>query len=67
MAQESELIVMAYGRLHKRFQPVVRDVIGAMIASGKPLKCLGLNQDGSAKHPLYLRKDTALMDFPRPA
>ncbi|HKL54953.1 MAG: DUF1643 domain-containing protein [Roseovarius sp.] len=67
MAQESELIVMAYGKLHKRFQPVVQDVIGAMIASGKPLKCLGLNQDGSAKHPLYLRKDTALMDFPLPA
>ncbi|MCZ0811177.1 MAG: DUF1643 domain-containing protein [Pseudomonadota bacterium] len=66
MAQESELIVMAYGKLHKRFRPVVQDVIGAMVATGKPLKCLGLNQDGSAKHPLYLRKDTALMDFPLP-
>jgi len=67
MAQEAELIVMAYGKLHARFQPVVRAAVAAMAATGKPIKCLGLNKDGSAKHPLYLRKDTLLMDFPLPA
>ena len=66
MAEESELIVMAYGKLHARFQPVVRAALSAMAATGKPIKCLGLNKDGSAKHPLYLRKDTPLMDFPKP-
>ena len=64
MAHEAELIVLAYGKLHKRFQPVVQDVLRAMAATGKPLQCLGLNKDGSAKHPLYLRKDTALRAFP---
>jgi hypothetical protein len=38
-----------------------------MRASGKPVMCLGLNKDGSAKHPLYLRKDTVLRPFPDPA
>lgn len=65
MAHEAELIVLAYGKLHKRFQPVVQEVLRAMEATGKPLQCLGLNKDGSAKHPLYLRKDTPLRDFPR--
>lgn len=65
MAHEAELIVLAYGKLHKRFQPVVQEVLRAMQATGKPLQCLGLNRDGSAKHPLYLRKDTPLRDFPQ--
>ncbi len=64
MATEAELIVLAYGKLHTRFQPVVQEVLCAMAATGKPLQCLGLNKDGSAKHPLYLRKDTVPRDFP---
>lgn len=66
MAQEAELVVMAYGKLHARFNPVVRDVFAAITATGKPLQCLGVNKDGSAKHPLYLRKDTTLRDFELP-
>jgi len=66
MATEAELIVLAYGKLHKRFQPVVQEVLRAMADTGKPLQCLGQNKDGSAKHPLYLRKDTVLRDFPLP-
>lgn len=65
MANEAERIVLAYGKLHKRFQPVVQEVLRAMEATAKPLQCLGLNKDGSAKHPLYLRKDTPLRDFPQ--
>ena len=66
MAAEAETVVMAYGKLHKRFQPVIGQVFAAMAATGKPLMCLGLNKDGSAKHPLYLRKDTQLMPFSPP-
>lgn len=66
MAQEAELVVMAYGKLHKRFDGIVAQVIDAMQAEGHALQCLGLNKDGSAKHPLYLRKDTKLMAFPMP-
>lgn len=66
MAQEAETVVMAYGKLHARFQPVVREVFTAIAALGKPLQCLGVNKDGSAKHPLYLRKDTVLRPFDLP-
>ncbi|SLN47891.1 hypothetical protein ROG8370_02087 [Roseovarius gaetbuli] len=64
MAQEAEFVVLAYGKLHARYQPVVSEALRAIAQAGRPLKCLGLNKDGSAKHPLYLRKDTALMDCP---
>ncbi|MFN3207635.1 MAG: DUF1643 domain-containing protein [Roseovarius sp.] len=66
MAQEAELVVLAYGKLHQRYAPVVRAALQAVAETKRPLKCLGLNKDGSAKHPLYLRKDTALQDFPLP-
>lgn len=67
MAREAETVVMAYGRLHARFQPLVGEVVQAMAALEKPLQCLGVNKDGSAKHPLYLRKDTVLRVFALPA
>jgi hypothetical protein len=66
MAREAEVVVMAYGKLHKRYAPLVLASIRALRDLGKPVQCLGLNKDGSAKHPLYLRKDTALQDFPDP-
>lgn len=65
MAEEAETVVMAFGRLHQRYQPVVQEVIARIRPLGKPLRCLGLNKDGSAKHPLYLRKDSVLIDFPQ--
>ena len=66
MGQEAEMVIMAYGKLHGRYQPIVREVISAMRALGCPVMCLGLNKDGSAKHPLYLRKDTKPFPFPDP-
>lgn len=66
MAREAELVVLAYGKLHKRYDDIVREGLRAVAATGRPLKCLGLNKDGSAKHPLYLRKDTPLQEFHLP-
>jgi hypothetical protein len=63
MAEASEAVVMAYGKLHLRYQPFVEETISALQQIGTPLLCLGLNKDGSAKHPLYLRKDTQLKPF----
>lgn len=64
MAGEAELIVLAYGRLHKRYAGMVNETVTALRGTGRPLRCLGLNKDGSPKHPLYLRKDAALIPFP---
>lgn len=66
MAAQAEWVVMAYGKLHQRYAGITDRVIKGILTTGRPLKCLGLNKDGSAKHPLYLRKDTSLMDFPIP-
>jgi len=66
MAEEAALVVMAYGKLHARHADTVRAAVTALAATGRPLKCLGLNKDGSARHPLYLRRDTPLADFPLP-
>ena len=63
MAAEAELVVMAYGRLHPRYAPTVDGIVAALRATGRPLWCFGRNQDGSAKHPLYLRKDAPLVPF----
>lgn len=64
MAEETELIVMAYGKLHARYATLVAEAIAALAATGRPLRCFGRNKDGSAKHPLYLRKDAPLHPFP---
>lgn len=63
MAEQAECIVMVYGRLHPRYGAVVERVVGALRATGKPMWCFGRNQDGSAKHPLFLRKDAPLEAF----
>lgn len=66
MAADSEWVVLAYGKLHRRFQPAVAEVLRAVADSGRPLYCLGRNKDGSPKHPLYLRRDTQPVPFALP-
>lgn len=66
LAARADLIVLAYGKLHKRYEAVVRETVLGLAAQKKPLRCFGLNKDGSAKHPLYLRKDAGLIPYPLP-
>ena len=66
IAKQADVIVLAHGRLHQRYGGILDNVIDAIRGVGKPLKCLGCNKDGSARHPLYLRKDTPLQDYPEP-
>lgn len=63
MASQSEQVLLAYGRLHGRYQPIVTSVLDALRQAGHPLFCLGLNADGSAKHPLYLKKSLTPVPF----
>ena len=58
---ESTITVAAWGNYGAhlgRDQQVVD-----LIKSHSELYCLGLNQTGQPKHPLYLRKDAALLKF----
>jgi hypothetical protein len=61
--EDADLIVCAWGShgtLHSRGATVsqlLRD-------TGHPLHCLGINSDGSPKHPLYLSSNTSLVKWP---
>ena len=59
-----EMIVLGYGKMHTRFQPAVRDTLAALRQNNHRLFCLALNSDGSARHPLYLKKTLTPIPFP---
>jgi len=62
--KDVDKVILAYGKLHSRYHPKVLQTIEALRNANATLECLGLNKDGSAKHPLYLRK--TLLPFPFP-
>lgn len=63
-AKDAEEILLAYGKLHERFKPIVAETLRALRKTGKPLSCLKLNKDGSAGHPLYISSKTERFPFP---
>lgn len=63
MAAEAEMVLMGYGKLHKRYAGIVDETVAALRETGLPIMCLARNLDGSAKHPLYLRKDLKPIPF----
>lgn len=63
-AQNASRVVLAWGKVPKVLEPHAKATLAALRASGRMLECFGLNQDSSPKHPLYLRSDTPLMEYP---
>ena len=63
LAEEAETLVMASGNVHKRFAVIETETLALLRATGEPLMCLGKNQSGAAKHPLYIRRDAPLIPF----
>lgn len=53
----AHLVVAAWGA-HKAAGGQGRDVAALLRAAGIPLHCLGTTQDGTPRHPLYVRADT---------
>ena len=66
MAGRSEAILLAYGKLHRRFQGVAQETLAALAGTGWPLTCLRVNRDGSASHPLYLNAELDPIPFVLP-
>ncbi len=57
LTDEADTLVMASGKIHKRYNALTEETLTLLRGAGKPLICLGHNKDGSAKHPLYIRRD----------
>lgn len=55
---EADAVVVAWGRLPKQAQARADAVIEMIFANDGPPSCLGVNKDGSPKHPLYLADST---------
>lgn len=71
MAKEVDVIVPCWGTLIKvprkvRSKIYVGSVLRALLATGKPVKCLGLNNDGQPRHPLMLPYSTQLQTMHEP-
>ena len=62
-AAGADRVVLCHGKLNRALAPAGRTLIAALTEDGVPLWCFGTNADGSPKHPLYLRGDTALRPF----
>lgn len=65
-AMEADVIVACWGKLHKELLHYAEQAIATIRkAHHARIWCLGLNKDGSPKHPLYIRGDAPLVPFPR--
>jgi len=61
LASDADRIIVCWGKLHKSLR---RYGDAALLAlKGRELWCLGRNDDGSPRHPLYLAGDTPLERF----
>lgn len=56
-ARRSFQVLVAWGK-HGAFLDRAREVATLLLATGKPIVCLGRNKDGSPCHPLYLPDET---------
>lgn len=59
---DSQTVVCAWGS-HKRGIDMGRAMKANIRELGRAPKCLGVTQNGSPKHPLYLPKDTLLREY----
>jgi hypothetical protein len=57
---------LAYGSVDQRLRDYVRAAEKMLSQTCRELWCLGMNKDGSPKHPLYVRGDTPLVRYKLP-
>jgi hypothetical protein len=59
-----ETIIAAWGALKNPLRGAAGEIVALIRKGGYALKCLGKTKDGSPRHPLYVRADAPLMDWP---
>jgi hypothetical protein len=63
-AQNAVRVIVAFGTLKDPMRDLAEEIVTELRAAGVTLWCLGTTADGSPRHPLYLSKDTPLMEWP---
>lgn len=63
MIQRADAVVCVWGRLHPRLQHYATSVISLLCEHNITSFSLGVNIDGSPKHPLYLANNTRFRRF----
>lgn len=58
---EAPRLVAGWGKVAKALQPRIPQVVAAVARTGRPMHCLGLNGDGSPRHPLRIAYTTPVV------
>lgn len=56
---DAGVVVAAWGA-----HPMAQEPAGGLLASSRPLYCLGKTKDGAPRHPLYVKGDAELVRWP---
>lgn len=59
-----ETIIAAWGALKDPLRGAAANIAAIIRKDGYSLKCLGKTKDGFPRHPLYVRADAPLIDWP---
>jgi hypothetical protein len=60
-AASAAIIILAYGKLERALSHYADRVVDALRGDHRELWAVGLNKDGSPRHPLYVRADAPLI------
>ena len=60
---QAALVIAAWGCIHPKLRCHQHNVEQLLIQSGATVQCMGINLDGSPRHPLYLKSNTTPMEF----
>ncbi|TJW14344.1 MAG: DUF1643 domain-containing protein [Mesorhizobium sp.] len=66
-ASKAEIVIAAWGSLPRVLRQHAIEVEEMLRQAGIKLHCVGYTQDGSPRHPLYVRGDAPLLPYPREA
>jgi len=62
--RQGKLLIAAWGSLREPLRGAARIISKVVRGEGLALKCLGKTKDGQPRHPLYVRKDAELIEWP---